>query len=96
MVAALIVCPEMSMPSKWLPGSGARSQRFRQYRRGRDGVGAVMVIHRIDLELAEAPEDYAPVPGGKPQRRRYTVGTMIGGFDEWPCGCARMQGRPIR
>ena len=61
-VAALIVCPEMIMPSEWLPGIWGEDHAFADTAEAETTIGAVMGhYNRIALELAEAPEDYAPV-----------------------------------
>ncbi len=61
-VAALIVCPEMIMPSEWLPGIWDEDHAFADTAEAKTTIGAVMGhYNRVALELAEAPEDYAPV-----------------------------------
>ena len=61
-VAALIVCPDMVMPSEWLPGVWGEDHAFADTAEAEATIGAVMGhYNRIALELAEAPEDYAPV-----------------------------------
>ena len=63
-VAAVIVCPDTIPASEWLPGVWGSDLGFE----GLDGteatVAAVMGHHsRVARELAESPEDYAPVLG---------------------------------
>ena len=61
-VAAPIVCPEMIMPSEWLPGVWGEDHTFADTAEAETTIAAVMGhYNRIALELAEAPEDYAPV-----------------------------------
>ena len=63
-VAALIVCPDTILPSEWLSGVWGKHHVFE------DAVGAEATIaavmghyNRIARDLAERPEDYAPVLG---------------------------------
>ena len=61
-VAALIVCPEMVLPSEWLPGAWGGEHEFADVAEAEVTIAAVMGhYNRIALELAEHPEDYAPV-----------------------------------
>ena len=61
-VAALIVCPEMIPPSEWLPGVWGGEHEFGDVDEAEATIAAVMGhYNRIARELAEHPEDYAPV-----------------------------------
>ena len=61
-VAALIVCPEMVLPSEWLPGVWGGEHEFADIDEAEATIAAVMGhYNRIARELAEHPEDYAPV-----------------------------------
>ena len=61
-VAALIVCPEMIPPSEWLPGVWGGEHEFTDVAEAEATIAAVMGhYNRIARELAEHPEDYAPV-----------------------------------
>ena len=61
-VAALMVCPEMVLPSEWLPGAWGGEHEFADVAEAEVTFAAVMGhYNRIALELAEHPEDYAPV-----------------------------------
>ena len=61
-VAGLIVCPEMILPSEWLPGVWGGEHEFGDVAEAEATIAAVMEhYNRIARELAEHPEDYAPV-----------------------------------
>ena len=61
-VAALIVCPEVVLPSEWLPGVWGGEHEFADVDEAEATIAAVMGhYNRIARELAEHPEDYAPV-----------------------------------
>ena len=61
-VAALIVCPEVILPSEWLPGVWGGDHEFVDVAEAEAKIAAVMEhYNRIARELAEHPEDYAPV-----------------------------------
>ena len=63
-VAALIVCPDTVPPSEWLPGVWGSNIGFEDAEGTEATVAAVMGhCSRIARELAESPEDYAPVLG---------------------------------
>ena len=63
-VAALIVCPDTVPPSEWLPGVWGSNIGFEDAEGTEATVAAVMGHYsRIARELAESPEDYAPVLG---------------------------------
>ena len=63
-VAALIVCPDTVPPSEWLPGVWGSNIGFEDADGTEATVAAVMGHYsRIARELAESPEDYAPVLG---------------------------------
>ena len=73
-VAALIVCPEMILPSEWLPPVWGVDGVFEHIGAAEDIVGAVMGhYNRVAQALAEDPEAYAPVLQIDPTRRQ--VGT---------------------
>ena len=61
-VAALLVCPEVVLPSEWLPGVWGGEHEFADVAEAEATIAAVMGhYNRIARELAEHPEDYAPV-----------------------------------
>ena len=61
-VAGLIVCPETIVPSEWLPGVWGEDHAFGDAGEAEATIAAVMGhYNRIARELAECPEDYAPV-----------------------------------
>ena len=61
-VAALIVCPEVVLPSEWLPGVWGGEHEFADVAEAEATIAAVMGhYNRIARELAEHLEDYAPV-----------------------------------
>ena len=63
-VAALIVCPHTIPPSEWLPGVWGSHIGFEDAEGTEATIAAVMGhCRRIARELAESPEDYAPVLG---------------------------------
>ena len=63
-VAALIVCPDTIPQSEWLPGVWGSDLGFEDADGTEATVAAVMGHYsRIARELAESPEDYAPVLG---------------------------------
>ena len=63
-VAALIVCPHTIPPSEWLPGVWGSDIGFEDLDGTEEAIAAVMEHYsRIERELAESPEDYAPVVG---------------------------------
>ena len=61
-VVALIVCPDTIPPSEWLPGVWGGEHEFADVDEAEATI-AVVIEHynRIARELAEYPEDYAPV-----------------------------------
>ena len=61
-VAALIVCPDTILPSEWLSGVWGGEHEFADVAEAEATIAAVMGhYNRIARELAERPEDYAPV-----------------------------------
>ena len=61
-VAALIVCPETILPSEWLPGVWGGEYEFGDVDEAEATIAVVMEhYNRISRELAEYPEDCAPV-----------------------------------
>ena len=61
-VAALIVCPDVILPSEWLPGVWGGEHEFADVAEAEATIAAVMEHNnRIARELAEHPEDYTPV-----------------------------------
>ena len=82
-VAALIVCPDMIMPSEWLPGIWGEDHAFADTAEAEATIGAVMGhYNRIALELAEAPEDYAPVLEIAPNGGETLWEPWIDGFEQ--------------
>ena len=81
-VAALIVCPETVMPSEWLPGVLDEDHAFEDTAEAGAAVAAVRgYYNRIALELAERPEEYAPVLGLGPGGGEILWEPWIGGFE---------------
>ena len=81
-VAALIVCPETVMPSEWLPGVVDEDHVFEDTAEAEATVAAVMGhYNRIALELAERPEEYAPVLELDPVDGGILWEPWIGGFE---------------
>ena len=81
-VAALIVCPDTILPSEWLSGVWGKDHVFE------DAVGAEATIaavmghyNRIARDLAECPEDYAPVLGIDPNSGEALWEPWIDGFE---------------
>ena len=63
-VAALIVCPDTVPPSEWLPGVLGSHIGFEDAEGTEATIAAVMGHYsRVAREMAESPEDYAPVQG---------------------------------
>ena len=59
---ALIVCPDMIPPSEWLPVIWGEDYAFADAAEAEGTVAAVMMLYnRIAGELADRPEEYAPV-----------------------------------
>ena len=76
-VAALMVCPEMVLPSEWLPGAWGGEHEFADVAEAEVTIAAVMGhYNRIALELAEHPEDYAPVLEIDPNGGETLLGTV--------------------
>ena len=85
-VAALIVCPETVMPSEWLPGVWGGEHAFADTAEAEATIAAVMThYNRIALELAEAPEDYAPVLEIDPNGGDTLWEPWIDGFERGMC-----------
>ena len=76
-VAALIVCPDTVLPSEWLPGVWGEDHEFAEAT-----IAAVMGhYNRIARELAEHPEDYAPVLKIDPNGGETLWESWIDGFE---------------
>ena len=88
-VAALIVCPDMILPSEWLPGVWGGEHEFADVDEAEATIAAVMEhYNRIARELAERPENYAPVLEIDPNS-----GETL--WEPWIDGCERaMRLRP--
>ena len=81
-VAALIVSPEMVSPSEWLPGVWGRDGVFADVAEAQTLVAAVMGhYNRVARELAEEPEDYAPVLEVDANGSELQWGPWINGFE---------------
>ena len=81
-VAALIVCPEMILPSEWLPGVWGGEHEFGDVAEAEATTAAVMGhYNRIARELAERPEDYAPVMEIDPRSGETLWEPWIDGFE---------------
>ena len=81
-VAALIVCPEVIMPSEWLPGIWGEEHAFASTAEAEATIGAVMGhYNRVARELAERPDDYEPVLGVDPNSGETLWEPWIDGFE---------------
>ena len=81
-VAALIVCPEMILPSEWLPPVWGGDGVFEDIAETEDIVGAVMGhFNRVAQALAEDPETYAPVLQVDPNGDDVVWAPWIDGFE---------------
>ena len=81
-VAALIVCPNMILPSEWLPGVWGGEHEFADVAEAEATIAAVMEhYNRIARELAERPEDYAPVLEIDPNGGEILWEPWIDGFE---------------
>ena len=81
-VAALIVCPEMILPSEWLPPVWGGDGVFEHIGEAEDIVGAVMGhYNRVAQALAEDPETYAPVLQVDPNGDDVVWAPWIDGFE---------------
>ena len=81
-VAALIVCPDMILPSEWLPGVWGGGHEFADVAEAEATISAVMEhYNRIARELAEHPEDYAPVMEIDPNGGETLWEPWIDGFE---------------
>ena len=81
-VAALIVCPEVVLPSEWLPGVWGGEGEFAELAEAKAIVTAVMGhYNRIARELAEEPDAYAPVLEVDPNGGDLLWGPWINGFE---------------
>ena len=81
-VAALIVCPHTIPPSEWLPGVWGSDIGFEDLDGTEEAIAAVMEHYsRIARELAESPEDYAPVLGMDTDSGEVIWQPWIGGFE---------------
>jgi len=81
-VAALIVCPHTIPPSEWLPGVWGSHIGFEDAEGTEETIAAVKGHYsRIARELAESPEDYAPVLGVDADCGETLWEPWIGGFE---------------
>ena len=81
-VAALMVCPEMILPSEWLPGVWGGEHEFADVDEAEAKIAVVMEhYNRIARELAEHPEDYAPVLEIDPNSGETLWEPWIDGFE---------------
>ena len=81
-VAALIVSPEVVLPSEWLPGVWGGEGEFAELAEAKAIVTAVMGhYNRIGRELAEEPDAYAPVLEVDPNGGDLLWGPWINGFE---------------
>ena len=76
-VAALIVCPEMILPSEWLPPVWGGDSAFEDLAKAEDIIGAVMGhYNRVAQALAEGSRGLRAGLAGRSQRRRCGVGAL--------------------
>ena len=81
-VAALIVCPDMILPSEWLPGVWGEDHEFTDAAAAEATITAVMEhYNRTAKELAERPEEYAPVLEIDPNSGETLWEPWIDGFE---------------
>ena len=81
-VAALIVCPHTIPPSEWLPGVWGSDIGFEDLDGTEEAIAAVMEHYsRVARELAESPEDYAPVVGMDTDSGEVFWQPWVGGFE---------------
>ena len=81
-VAAVIVCPHTIPPSEWLPGVWGPHIGFEDAEGTEATIAGVMGHYsRIARELAERPEDYAPVLGVDADSGESLWEPWIGGFE---------------
>lgn len=81
-LAALVVCPETIPPSEWLPAIWGEDYAFGDADEAEATVAAVMVhYNRIAGELADRPEEYAPVLEIDPDTDEPMWELWIGGFE---------------
>ena len=81
-VAALIVCPDMILPSEWLPGVWGGEHEFGDVGEAEATIAGVMGhYNRIAQELAERPEDYASVMEIDPNSGESLWEPWIDGFE---------------
>ena len=81
-VAGLIVCPETVPPSEWLPGVWGGEHPFADADEAEAAIAAVMGhYNRIARDLAECPQDYAPVHEIELNSGEYAWGPWIDGFE---------------
>ena len=81
-VAALLVCPETILPSEWLPGIWGEYRVFEDDA----GAGAAVAVamghyNRVARDLAERPEEYAPILGLDCDSGDVLWEPWIGGFE---------------
>ena len=82
-VAALIVCPDMILPSEWLPGVWGGEHEFADAAEAEATIAAVIEhYNRIAGELAEHPEDHAPVLEIDPNGGETLWEPWIDGFEQ--------------
>ena len=81
-VAGLIVCPDTIPPSEWLPGVWGSNIGFKDAEGTEPTIAAVKAHYgRIARELAERPEDYAPVLGVDADSGEDVWEPWVGGFE---------------
>ena len=81
-IAGLIVCPEMVLPSEWLSGVWGGEHEFAEVAEAEATIAAVMGhYNRIARELADRPEDYAPVLEIDPNSGESLWEPWIDGFE---------------
>ena len=81
-VAAPIVCLDTILPSEWLPGSWGEDHAFANSTEAEATIAAVMGhYNRIARDLADHPEDYAPVLGIDPNSGETLWEPWIDGFE---------------
>ena len=81
-VAALIVCPDTILPSEWLPEVWGEDHAFANSAEAEATINAVMEhYNRIARDLADHPEDYAPVLGVDPNSGETLWEPWIDGFE---------------
>ena len=92
-VAALIVCPDMILPSEWLPGVWGGEHEIADVAEAEATIAAVMEhYNRIARDLAEHRRITRRSLKSTPTAAK-PCGNRGSTASNGPCGCVRMRGR---